>query len=713
MALSVTEFIEKFKELLESSDSLDDLKDKYTKWSGSIDLVGIAAGNAATKVTALGKAFSLTGKEGEEAAKKIKSLMGRVEQSMKAAGYSAEGLTSAMIALSPAAIRGLKPFETFSKVSRDAQGVTAQMQDLTNSLNKAGALKGPLRYAADLLIVGDAAKNMENQLIMTMSAAGNMDEFLSKMGPNYEQLGRKTLQFSNLTADIGSAVGLTADQVSKLAVEYMKLPGVFDATVTAGKDAGTEFHMLDAAIRVARGTGQEFIDVQRDITVMTQEFGATVQESLETISRMHSATQTLGLNMKDMKKYVRDSGEQFKFFGDNSSSALDIMGKFAPALQKSGLGPAAITQIVGGFTRGVAKMSVAQRAFLASQSGIGGGGLRGGLQIEKMLEEGKAGEVAEQVQNALKKLGGGRLLTRDQAIEGGPGAASQFEFQRQLLQSGPFGKLAGSDAEAAKLLEALSAGDRGVLEQKLTAGPDALDQTMKTGTALSKRQNNILIKANNELSKIANWQSNIAADAARTAVGVEGMLAGPNFAGDLENKARGLAKTKMIEGGAPAPNSAEFAQNLVESVTSEIGVLSGLLRAGLSKAGIDIPKKREAIPLPPGQAPTQPTPPDVPTPVTQPDIPLPPQPGAAGPTVPVAPVAVVTPPVNQQGAPSAPGAPQPVPMPAGQDKPVPAGPPQTITINLKNEKEIMGIVTLELNKYHTQYHNRIVTGGGG
>ncbi|KKN61312.1 hypothetical protein LCGC14_0523030 [marine sediment metagenome] len=700
MALSVTEFIDHLKELFESGSSLDEIKEKFGSLSTEIEGIGDIAEAAARKASKFGKSISSGIEEGSVAGKKILGLYRDITLSMKEAGYSAEGLGISMLALAPKVITGLRPFETLGDISSDASKVTAQMGDLTDKLAKAGMLPGPLAYAADLIKVGEAAKNMENQMIMNMAAAGQLDDMMGSMGGTFEGMSRKVLQFSDLTADIGSAMGLTAKQTAGLANEFMKVPDIFDQTVKAGQGAEEEFHMLDAAIRVARGTGQDYADVQEDIITMTQKFGATVQDSVETISRMYSATQSIGLSMQDMRRYVKDTGEQFKFFGDNSSAALDIMARFGPALKDSGLGPAAVTQIVQGFTTGVAQMDVAQSAFLASQTGIGGGGLRGGLEIEQMLAEGKADEVAQKVEEAIKRLSGGKIMSRKEAIAGGPGASAQFEFQRSLLQQGPFGKLAGSKQEAAKLLEALASGDRGALKDKLAGGSEALEATMERGTDLAKSQNDILIKGNNELSKIANWQSVTAEQARRTAVGVEGLLAGPAFASNLQVASKGLSQSKLVtgEGITGGPSPAEFAENLVTSVSSEIGVLNNLLRKGLSRVGIEMP-----TPTVPGieqlpEVPEQPIQPGQPEPT--PTIPiLPPALGATGaPTIPLLPAEVVAVGVNEQAVATAQAAEQ------GQEQQGQRGQQSANEITIRvvtgmSEKEVVKVITLSLDEF--------------
>lgn len=599
MALSVTEFIERFKELLETSDSIDDIKEKFYSWSGSIDVVATSAGKASEQLKNLTKSSTESGNSiGGFLGEKIEQVKAKLDN----AGYSAKALAIAGAAVGLSFTRSLEGFNPFGKISTETSQLTMQIDELTEGLGKMGALdKGtkfnPLNYAAQFVLVGQAARNMENQMISNMAAAGELDELLKSVGGDFAGMSDKVLQFSNLTADVGNAVGMTSSQVATLANDLMKLPGVFNQVVTTTGKSADSIHMLEAAIKVARGTRLDFKDVQEDIIAITQRFGGSVQDSLETISKMSYATNSLGLNLQDMRRYVRDTGEQFKFFGNNSSSVLDIMAQFGPALRKSGLGPTAITELVQGFTTGIAKMNVAQRAFLASQTGIGGGGLRGGLVIEQMFEEGKAGEIATKLEETLTKLSGGRLLTREQAIVGGPGAAAQFEFQRQLLQQGPFGQLAGSPQEAAKLLEAL-AGGKTEEAAKLITGQEALTRTAQIGGNIAARQTDKLVIANNELAKISGFQSVVADQARRAVIGVDGIFGiSKESLAQLQSISKGYASSKLstgmgIEGRiSPAKYAEQIADKLSDSLSGTIlGPIKDLLKEKF-KIDVEEPKK--------------------------------------------------------------------------------------------------------------------------
>jgi hypothetical protein len=123
--------------------------------------------------------------------------------------------------------------------------------------------------------------------------------------------------------------------------------------------------------------------------------------------------------------------------------------------------------------------NMGMRAFIGS--GMGGGRVSNALQMEKLMgEEGGMGKVASMMEDKLKQLGGGRVITLNEAAED-EGSQRQFLVQRQML-----GKMGISDtATANRLMEVMSKGDIGgsvgldkekVLAEALGRGEKAQDK---------------------------------------------------------------------------------------------------------------------------------------------------------------------------------------------------------------------------------------------
>jgi len=542
---TLLEGIKAMQEAMTNSSSFEEAKKNFSDVAKKIDLVGIAARASKEEAAALARILSDSASKSIE---KFGTIFGnnffKLKESLKDTKLSVGGLSVAMGAISQASFFKSTGFTPFKGITGSANEATAQLGQMTGAIEqskdkliKLGVPKGLINWIQTMGEFNDAAINMQNRIVSNMAASGQMNLILDKQKKNFIDLKDEVVKYTNTLANIGSETNLTTEQVGQFADGFMRLPGVLNETIKLTEGTSQKMHVLEAAIKVARGTGLEFGEVQKDIEEMTQHFGASAKTALQTISRTYDATQTLGLNFKDMRNYVSDVGSAFKFFGDNSSTALDIMGRFGPALKKSGLGPTAVKEMVSGFTTGISKMTVAQRAFLSGQAGIGGGGLRGGLEIEEMLAEGKVGEVAGKIEGALKKMVGGRFMTRKEAIAGGPGAASQFEFQRQMLQQGPFGQLAGSPEQAAKLLEALAAGDTDALGEQIASGDKALESTVDRGNSLIESQSNVLLGPLNEITK---WS----AATAQGITAVREAILKPDQQ-KIQNQARTAANVKM------------------------------------------------------------------------------------------------------------------------------------------------------------------------
>jgi hypothetical protein len=686
--------LEEIKEILASSDSVDEFKDKIVGLTGAAELFGKAFGGASKQVAGATKSLkTLSETKTPEFFKKMQDSLISVAPKFKELNMDVGALATALLGMTGTGIKLTETFGTFKDLGSDASDATAQISDMSSKLEAMGMLKGPIKHIAAYASLGDAAKNLENQMLRNMAAGGNMRVEMGKLDGTFETIANRTMEYSRLTSEIGTATGLTARNVGEYGEVLMKVPGLMDQNVEATSAVGGSLHVLDAAIKVARGTHQDYGIVLQDVTDYTLNFGASGQSALETISKMYSATQSLGLRMQDVRSYVERSGEAFKYFGDNTSGSLEVLARFTPALKESGLGAKASAELVGQFTQGLSNMDVAQRAFLSGQTG-GPGGLLGGLEIEEMLGEGEEGlgKLTDMVQETMKKQFGGKIITRAEAVEGGEGAARQFEMQRQMLTSGPFGQLAGSPEAASKLIDAMAAGDEAGVG-RILKGNEALEGAVTDGTSIAKRQSTILLEQNNKLAHIANINSQMAYDISRMTIGTgkdsldreAGLRMGEAGQEAAQREVFVQSKQKGVSAAEEMSEAAGGVAGIVEGMTKKI---AGLLKpAGTpgGTAGTAAPKPTGA-PGPTGApkpAPTTPPMDQKPKPVTPPAQVAPPQ----------APKAAATPvPPAQPG-----GKPQPATAPgaagAGAN-----GPLGTITV-IVQENKINDLIKIQLKQF--------------
>lgn len=453
-----------------------------------------------------------------EFADNFKAKLEKIQNGLKGFGVSAADVGVTMTNLVPIVRRATANFGTFDNLSQGAKGATTQVTELAEKFKDLSASQRKKFGITDHFIdaiehmgkLRDASINMQNAFLQNQAAAGKLGEAVGNLGDNFPALNLRIEEFNSLTSEVGNIVGLTSQEVGKYFMELDKIPGTLEGNIKVHKDGVESVSELEAALLVARGTHQDYGVVIGQVDTMMSDFGLSTEESLQSISKMFSVTQSVGLKMNEVASFTTNAGNAFKFLGDTADSAqnniagsLAVLKELTPALKDAGLGADAATDLVERFVSGLAGMSTAQQAFLSGQTG-GPGGLLGALEIEQSLSEGGLADVAGRVQQALRDQVGGELITREQAIQRGEAGAQQFEFQRQLLMQGPFGNLAQDPQQASALIEALQKGDLTAIEEMQATGQQDLEAVIKDGNSIAQEQTSILTRISNQISEFAN-----------------------------------------------------------------------------------------------------------------------------------------------------------------------------------------------------------------
>lgn len=469
---------------------------------------------------------------------KLKDIVGDAQDKLSALagvnfGQFIGGLSSAnkevvsMIAqtgLLLTAISGIKP-DAFNAIGEAANGATGDMSRVFDNLNRISQLD-PTKFSTKLLKgmaalheLGEPARRFEVGLMAMSARSGEFGDLISEVGNDLEGMENKLVSFTNLTYRVAQVSGLTTTQVAKYASELNKIPGALSTTIETTADGAEHMHMLDAAIKVAAGTGQDFSSVVEQMNAVYQEFGTTGKGALEFVSRLATASQSLKMPLDMVKSYVTGASQSFRFFGDNSQAAISILGKFGPALAESGLGPKAIAELTQNVTRNISEMNLAQRAFVSGTSG-GPGGLQGAYQIELLKRQGKVDEVQKMVEDSLRQQFGGRIVTLEEAGKD-QGLAAQFTKQVQLLTQGP-SKMASSEGEAYAILDAMSKGTRAQSRPQIATKEESLTKALDIGNNFQERNYSQLTAMSNTLDLQAQYGSIVASNTTR-------MLGGRGF----------------------------------------------------------------------------------------------------------------------------------------------------------------------------------------
>jgi hypothetical protein len=474
--------------------------------------------------------------------------------------------------------------KVFDTIGQSAQGVTGNFRDamvVANSLGQALGFPGLGGTIEKFNAHIQASKSLENGLLALHARAGTLTSTLVEMGADISKLNKVTDEFNNFIANTAERTGTSIPQVAEYAKGLLQIPGAYKAIVDGTPEG--QMSLLSAAMKVARGTTQDFKDVLDVMNMQFANLGQVGKEPLELMSRMHSVTQTLGIPFNYVSSQVKLVSENFRAFGDETNAALNIIEGLSPALKKAGLGPEAVASLVGGLTGAVGNLDIAQKSFISSQTG-GAGGLKGGFQIDLLLQQGKLDEVFKKMEDTLKKQFG-KIVTLSEAATD-EGAAAQLTKQVAFLRQGPFGQLVKSDQEAYKLLQSLKDGAGTKTGTTPQTREDLLNDTLKTGSDIQERQYDITTKISNDVTRISMAVTQRLGQQGRETLGTSGVF-----------------KERLIPGMRTAADQTDKDLAFRTDSAKESGRVLGYAAADLAKAGRslfqmpEVEPGKEAVPL--------------------------------------------------------------------------------------------------------------------
>jgi len=297
---------------------------------------------------------------------------------------------------------------------------------------------------------------------------------------------------------VAAATNHSIDEVEKFYAEIGAIPGALKENI-AGLDGTAEsMTMLEGAIHVARGTGQDFKTVVTDLNTAFTNYGLTGEAALTFTTRISEISSNLKIRMEDVRAGVLATAQAFRGLADTGEAAnrmaegaAKVFNQYVSSLKETGMTGQDAINILTGMETQVKNLTLAQKGFLSAQTG-GAGGLRGAFQIEQMMREGDIEGVMEKVRKQMEgQLG--KIVTVQEAA-GSEAAAAQLTRQIMILKQGPLGGMAKTDQDAMRLLEGL----KGMQEGK-GAAPELKEDILK-GTM--QKGNDIQQQSFGELQKI-------------------------------------------------------------------------------------------------------------------------------------------------------------------------------------------------------------------
>ena len=438
---------------------------------------------------------------GQDSLKTFQALSNSSHESIDSLGDVNTGLTTIV---STVGLLTLGGGSAFSSLNDSAKYTTSNISNTLNPVLEAAikllgggnsALANNIKQLGDVGFKAvDSINNLETSLLALHGSSGSLTKILEQTGSTQSNLTKLTDEYTASIARTAQKTGSSVSSVIEYSKEIMKIPGLYDSVIKT--PLGENLSFTEAAMKLTRGTTQDFgatLDIAKEQML---NFGDSVNSPLELISRMFNVTQSLGIPFSNVQSQIKNVSEQFKFLGDNTQGALTIFESLGEGLKKSKLGPAAMTEIVNDVVNSVGKLDIAQKSFLSSQSG-GAGGLQGGYQIDQLLSEGKIDEVYKKIQASLKQEFGGKITTLKEGASDA-GSAQQLTKEVAFLTQGPFGQIVKDAPEAYKLLEGFKNGKNepvsGPTENQLQSG---LSKNLDIGTSIQKNQFTELQKISN------------------------------------------------------------------------------------------------------------------------------------------------------------------------------------------------------------------------
>lgn len=382
------------------------------------------------------------------------------DQSVRDTASSILSAAAALTALSSAAL-DLKNAGIGDLIG--VKSIQTTNQEITTLANKLG----------EIPLIGDVAKSALDKMLKLKAPI----DFSNQLEASVTQMKSKSTEFGGLESrfslspttiendvakylssvrDIRIATNVGKEEAVSYITQISQIPKAYSQVYQSNAFAGG-IDLTTAAIKTAQGTTGDFKDSIENLNYVYEQFGKdSLPLGIDLLSQTYEVSQKLGVKFEDINYGIKDITTSFASFGNNSSSATNLVLNLNKAFMETGIGVKQSMSMIQGITSSISNLNQAQKSFMSSQTG-GSGGLRGAFEIDKLLSEGKLSEVYQKMQESISKQMGGRIVSLDEASSN-ENSAAQFERQIQMLTSGPFGSIIKDRGQAMKYLQAMSSG---------------------------------------------------------------------------------------------------------------------------------------------------------------------------------------------------------------------------------------------------------------
>jgi len=429
--------------------------------------------------------------------------------------------TPLMRALVGVAGAAFKPTESMKVLGQEAAKSTGSLEasrqaieDYTKYIPGFGSTIA--RLGENFIEQWEAISNAEDGFRRMLGTSGDLFQVFSKGVPIAANLSKELMAYQTHLYNVAQTTDETMSQVATYYGQLGQISGAYKTMIGEGVQ---KISLMEAAIKTAKGTGQDFGEIFKVMNNQFRRFGDVGEKPLGLFAQMNQTAQHLGIRLEFLTQNVDAISQSFRVYGDSTEGALKITKGFFEAFRgEEGVGPEIIQSITKGVTESIAQMDIAQKGFLSGQTG-GAGGLRGAYEVELKLREGNIDEVYQMMETALRKQFGGRIRTLEEGSQSDT-AAAELTRQVAFLRQGPFGQVAKTDADAYRLLEAFRKGTRP--SETLATNREAYQQALTESVNIQKLHTNIFRDIQNKVGIMKDRAARVAVEGGRYLVGAGG-----------------------------------------------------------------------------------------------------------------------------------------------------------------------------------------------
>ncbi len=338
------------------------------------------------------------------------------------------------------------------KINLDIQGMASlpdAIDDLVQGMNDTLASSGI--DLAKYITIGKATDLLDDLAEGALKTEKRFTQNIANISDQITGLGG-AISDQTSVADIGgwaSATSQAIEEISKaqtqLGASSQDSSAAFKAFAAAGISVSDTINLaggaatqseaalggLSTALAMSKAAGLDMAETAAFAALNMRALGKESAELPATLAAISIAQSKSSLTMGSVQDSIMRGAESLKYYGTSVSDVAKTFERFisSTARGKQQLGKELFGEVIGG----IGQMNLGLKAYLGMQSQIGRGtGATGSaLRFEQAIEEGNFSDIMGSIKSQLENFGGGRILTRKEAMA--TGQEDQYIMQRQLL----------------------------------------------------------------------------------------------------------------------------------------------------------------------------------------------------------------------------------------------------------------------------------------